>query len=180
MQHSNMKRLLLFSPLFVILAVCLLLFIGLQQDPKKIVSALIGKPIPEFYQTNLLKTEQVLTNKDLPHSTFLLNVWGSWCSYCKQEHPFLMELAKSIKIVGLNYRDRAPHAVAMLTQMGNPFILTINDSKGELALSLGVDGAPETYLIDQYGIVRYRYSGPLNPQVWQQWFVPELNKLEAK
>ncbi len=180
MPHNNMKRVLLFLPILVILAVCLLLFIGLQQDPKKIASALIDKPVPEFYQADLLQAERVLTHKDLPKRVFLLNVWGSWCGYCKQEHSFLMELAKSIDIVGLNYRDKPQNGLAMLTQMGNPFILTINDSKGELALNLGVDGAPETYLIDQHGIVRYRYSGSLNPQVWRQWFVPELNKLEAK
>ncbi|VEI58284.1 periplasmic protein thiol:disulfide oxidoreductases DsbE [Pasteurella multocida] len=175
-----MKRAFLFLPLFVILAVCTLLLIGLQQDPKKIASALIGKPVPEFYQTDLLKIERVLSNKDLPKQAFLLNVWGSWCAYCKQEHPFLMQLSKSIPIVGLNYRDKTSNALAMLQKIGNPFVLVINDSKGEFALNLGVDGAPETYLVDKYGVVQYRYTGPLNAEIWQNYFVPELQHLETK
>lgn len=181
MLHQQQRRnRVVFLPLVILLAVCALLFIGLQQDPKKIASALIGKPVPAFSQADLLHSESQLTQHDLPKQAFLLNVWGSWCAYCKKEHPFLMQLAKSIPIVGLNYRDKPQSALAMLSQMGNPFQLVINDSRGELALNLGVDGAPETYLIDQYGVIRYRYTGPLTPAVWQENFIPEWQKLEAE
>ena len=71
------KKLLVFSPLIIVLGVCLLLLVGLQQDPKKLASALIGKPVPEFYQTNLLIPDKVLTNKDLPKEPHLINIWGS-------------------------------------------------------------------------------------------------------
>ena len=109
------KKLLVFSPLIIILGVCLLLLVGLQQDPKKLASALIGKPVPEFYQTNLLIPSKTLTNKDLPKEPHLINIWGSWCHYCKEEHPFLMELAgQGVKIIGLNYRDKAQSAVEFL------------------------------------------------------------------
>lgn len=175
------RKLIVFLPLMGILAVCALLLLGLQQDPKKIASALIGKPIPEFSQANLMVPQQMLNNRDLPNTFFLLNVWGSWCVYCKQEHPFLMKLAeKGISIVGLNYRDKAQSAVDMLKKMGNPYYLVINDSQGTLAMKLGVDGAPETYLIDPQGIIRYRYSGELNEKTWQQEFEPEIQKWQLK
>ncbi|HDR1344936.1 TPA: DsbE family thiol:disulfide interchange protein [Pasteurella multocida] len=180
LHQQKRKNHFVFLPLVILLAVCALLFIGLQQDPKKIASALIGKPVPTFSQADLLRTERRVTQQDLPQQTFLLNVWGSWCVYCKKEHPFLMQLAKSMPIVGLNYRDNPQNALAMLNQLGNPFQLVINDSRGELALNLGVDGAPETYLIDQYGVIRYRYSGPLTSEVWQEMFIPEWQKLEAE
>ncbi|ATF74510.1 DsbE family thiol:disulfide interchange protein [Pasteurella multocida] len=180
LHQQKRKNHFVFLPLVILLAVCALLFIGLQQDPQKIASALIGKPVPTFSQADLLRTERRVTQQDLPQQTFLLNVWGSWCAYCKKEHPFLMQLAKSMPIVGLNYRDNPQNALAMLNQLGNPFQLVINDSRGELALNLGVDGAPETYLIDQYGVIRYRYSGPLTPEVWQEMFIPEWQKLEAE
>lgn len=170
------KRIILFLPLVLILAICFLLLTGLQQDPKKIASALIGKPVPDFQQTDLLQSERSLTNADLPKTAFLLNVWGSWCTYCQQEHPFLLTLSNQISIVGLNYRDNPQRAVAMLAQKGNPFLFNITDSKGQLALSLGVDGAPETYLVDENGIIRYRYEGVLDQQVWQQHFVPLLTQ----
>ncbi|WP_040975369.1 DsbE family thiol:disulfide interchange protein [Necropsobacter massiliensis] len=172
------KKILLSVPLLLILALCGLLLSGLQQDPKKIASALIGKPIPEFYQADLFETGKMLNNRNLPQGLFLLNVWGSWCVYCQQEHPFLMRLAQQgVKIVGLNYRDNRQGALDMLTKRGNPFVLSIDDSKGTLALKLGVDGAPETYLVDGRGIVRYRYSGELNEHIWQQEFAPLIATL---
>lgn len=174
------RKPIVFLPLIIMLGICALLLIGLQQDPKKIASALIGKPVPEFYQADLLIPENTISNKDLPDKPFLINVWGSWCRYCKEEHPLLMELAdQGIPIIGLNYRDKAQSAVDFLNKLGNPFTLTINDSKGTLAMKLGVDGAPETYLVDAQGIIRYRYSGTIDKNIWQQTLLPELNKLKT-
>ena len=171
------RKVIFFLPLALLLGVCVLLLAGLNQDPKKIASALIDKPVPEFYQANLLDNRQTLSPKDFPKRPFLINIWGSWCGYCQQEHPLLLELAKEIPIVGVDYRDKPQNGIAMLQHMGNPYILVIDDSRGELALKLGVDGAPETYLVDANGIIRYRHSGLLDREIWQKTFVPQLNQL---
>ncbi|QPB43305.1 DsbE family thiol:disulfide interchange protein [Rodentibacter haemolyticus] len=153
---------------------------GLNQDPKKIASALIDKPIPEFYQADLFEPSQTVSPKDFPKKPFLLNVWGSWCGYCKEEHPLLMEIAQTTPIVGIDYRDNPQNGIEMLKRMGNPFVLTINDNHGELALKLGVDGAPETYLVDAHGVIRYRHSGLLDRNTWQQVLVPKIQELMKK
>ncbi|MFZ7307376.1 DsbE family thiol:disulfide interchange protein [Avibacterium avium] len=172
------RKIMVFLPLFLIIGVCGLLLLGLHNDPKKIASALIGKPVPEFYQSDLLEPEINVSNASLPKETYLINVWGSWCAYCKQEHAFLMRLQQQgVPIVGLNYRDKRQNALLMLHEMGNPFHQVIDDSKGLFAMKLGVDGAPETYLVDANGIIRYRYSGPLDQQIWQQEFLPLWQKL---
>ena len=171
------RKVIFFLPLALLLGVCVLLLAGLNQDPKKIASALIDKPVPEFYQANLLDNRQTLSPKDFPKRPFLINIWGSWCGYCQQEHPLLLELAKEIPIVGVDYRDKPQNGIAMLQHMGNPCILVIDDSRGELALKLGVDGAPETYLVDANGIIRYRHSGLLDRETWQKTFEPQLNQL---
>ncbi|OOF66984.1 DsbE family thiol:disulfide interchange protein [Rodentibacter sp. Ppn85] len=174
------KKLLFFTPLLLLLAVCILLIAGLNQDPKKIASALIDKPVPEFYQVDLLDPSQRISPKNFPKQPFLLNVWGSWCGYCKEEHPLLMNIAKTIPIIGINYRDNPQNGREMLKRMGNPFLLTIDDSHGELALKLGVDGAPETYLVDMHGVIRYRHSGLLEPETWENIFVPKIQELMKK
>ena len=171
------RKMIFFLPLVLLLGVCVLLLAGLNQDPKKITSALIDKPVPEFYQANLLDNRQTLSPKDFPKRPFLINIWGSWCGYCQQEHPLLLELAKEIPIVGVDYRDKPHNGIAMLQHMGTPYTLVIDDSRGELALKLGVDGAPETYLVDANGIIRYRHSGLLDREIWQKTFVPQLNQL---
>ena len=174
------KKLIFFAPLFVLLGVCVLLIAGLNQDPKKIASALIDKPVPEFYQDNLHDSSQIVSPKDFPKQPFLLNVWGSWCGYCKEEHPLLIEIAKTLPIVGVDYRDNPQNGIEMLNRMGNPFVLTIDDSQGELGLKLGVDGAPETYLVDENGVIRYRHSGLLDKETWQTVFLPKIEALKNK
>ena len=173
------KKILFFIPLILILAVCALLLVGLQQDPKKIASALIDKPVPEFFQADLQDSNLIRSNKDLPKQAHLINVWGSWCYYCKQEHPLLLELAKQgVAIVGLNYRDKKHNALQYLQHSGNPFVFSIDDSQGKLAMQLGVDGAPETYVVDKYGVIRYRYSGAFDREIMQKIILPELEKLK--
>lgn len=172
-----MNRKLLFLPLILVIAICGLLLAGLQQDPRKISSALIDKAVPEFYLADLIEPQQQLTHQHLPQQWYILNVWASWCTACKIEHPFLTHLSQqNIAIVGLNYRDKRQNALEMLAKMGNPFTLNLFDPQGLFALNLGVDGAPETYLVDQYGIIRYRHSGLLDQQSWQQHFVPIIAK----
>lgn len=141
-----MKKLIFFTPLFVLLGVCILLIAGLNQDPKKIASALIDKPVPEFYQANLHEPSQIVSPKEFPKQPFLLNVWGSWCGYCKEEHPLLIEIAKTLPIVGVDYRDNRQNGIEMLKRMGNPFVLSIDDSHGELGLKLGVDARQKLIL----------------------------------
>lgn len=173
------KKWLLFIPLAVVLAVCALLLVGLQKDPKQIASALIDKPVPEFFQADLQDPNIIRNNKHLPKQAHLINVWGSWCYYCKQEHPLLLELAQQgVPIVGLNYRDRKQNAVQYLQHSGDPFVFSIDDSQGKLAMQLGVDGAPETYVVDKYGVIRYKYSGAFDREVINQVILPELEKLK--
>ncbi|MCK3657691.1 thiol:disulfide interchange protein [Pasteurellaceae bacterium Pebbles2] len=171
------RKILFFLPLLLILGVCGLLLVGLQQDPKKIASALIDRPVPEFFQASLEDPNRIVSNKDLPKEAHLINVWGSWCHFCRIEHPLLKELAaQNVKIVGLNYRDKAQSAVEYLQRFGDPFVLNINDSHGKLAMQLGVDGAPETYIVDKNGIIRYRHSGAFNREMMQKIILPELEK----
>jgi len=110
----------------------------------------------------------------------IIYFWGSWCGYCQQEHPLLMEISKDVPIVGIDYRDKPQNGIAMLERMGNPFILTIDDSRGEFAMQLGVDGAPETYIVDEHGMIRYRHSGYMDRETWLTEIKPKLDELTKK
>ena len=111
----------------------------------------------------------------------LLNVWATWCPACRAEHDYLQQLADSgVAIVGLNYKDEREAALKWLQQLGNPYEFNIYDPKGTLGFDLGVYGAPETYVIDAKGLVRYRHVGEVNERVWQSKFVPLLKALEQE
>ncbi len=109
----------------------------------------------------------------------MLNVWASWCPNCRAEHPLLGELAGSVPLYGLNYRDKGDAARAWLIQAGNPYRAVLADPDGRLALELGVYGTPETYLFAGDGTLLTRHTGELTREVWQRQFAPLLAKARS-
>ena len=161
-----MPRLWLFLPLLVFAALAVLLFRGLSLDPTDIPSALVDQPMPAFEST-LLGSGQRVTQEEFTGKPRLLNVWGTWCPTCIAEHPYLMDLAASgVIISGLNYKDEDELALSWLARLGDPYDMVIKDPEGDIGLNLGVYGAPETYVIDASGIIRYRHVGEVNSRVW--------------
>ena len=176
-----MKRLFLFLPLIVAVAVGVFLFAGIGKDPTKLESVLIGKPVPEFSLESLNDPERRLDTSLLKGEVSLLNVWAEWCPSCWDEHKYLMHLSKDkgVRIVGLNYKDEREAAFRFLNQLGNPYETIIFDPKGKLGFDLGVYGAPETFVIDADGVVRYRHVGVVNQKVWEQELLPVINKAKG-
>jgi len=169
-----------FIPLLAFFALAVLLWRGLYLDPKELPSMLIDKPMPGFALTTV-EGEQV-SNEDLPDGMFLLNVWGSYCLPCLVEHPTFMRLAEEgeIPVVGVNYRDQQDLALRWLDDNGDPFAFSILDESGRFGIDLGVYGAPETYLVDSNGVIRYRHVSVLDENVWREEFLPAINELRAE
>lgn len=171
-----MKRVVLFVPLLLVLVVGVILYAGIGKDPTVLESALIGKPLPAFSLARLDQPEQVLDNRALPQEPFLLNVWATWCPSCDVEHPYLVSLARQgVPIVGLNYKDNRDAALTWLEKKGDPYRFNLFDVAGRLGFELGVYGAPETYVIDAQGIVRYKHVGVVNEDVWRERLQPHLS-----
>ena len=166
----------IFAVLVVVLAV------GLKLDPRYVPSPLIDKAAPAFRLSALEDANATLTKASFSGRSIVLNVWASWCSACRVEHPLLVTLAKeqAIEIIGLNYKDTREAAQAWLTEHGNPYRQNIFDPGGTLGLDLGVYGVPETFVIDRDGIIRHKQVGPLTPEIWQRDIAPLLAKLNAK
>lgn len=150
-------------------------------DPHIIPSALINKPAPEFRLQELGNPTQTFSPSQMRGKVWLLNVWGSWCVACREEHPFLMELSRSgvIPLYGLSWKDKREDALAALKELGDPYVLSASDFDGRVAIDYGITGAPETYLIDKNGIIRYKEVGQLTPAIMEQKILPmvkDLNK----
>jgi len=155
--------------LFAALAAVFLLRLGNVGDPSLIPSALIGSPAPEMDLPPLdgLTANGVrlagLTDEDLRGEVTLVNVWGSWCPPCRQEHPYLLALADDdrFRIAGLNYKDEAADALGFLDELGNPYDAVGVDRSGRNAIDWGVYAAPETFIVDREGVIRYKVIGPV-------------------
>ena len=175
-----MRRLKFFIPVIAFVALAVVLWRGLYLDPKELPSMLIDKPMPGFQLTTV--DGETVSNEDLPDEVFLLNVWGSYCLPCLIEHPTLMRLSEEgeIPVVGVNYRDRQDLALNWLDDNGNPFAFSILDESGRFGIDLGVYGAPETYLVDADGVIRYRHVSVLDETVWREQFIPAITELKAE
>lgn len=166
-------------PLAVFLAIAFFLWRGLALNPREVPSPLIGKPAPAFEVPLLGDESKRLSSAGLHGQVYLLNVWGSWCVSCRDEHPVLVQLAKQrrIPIYGLNWKDKREDAMAWLARFGDPYVGSGVDRDGKVAIDFGVYGAPETYLIDRAGVIRFKYTGPLTWQVIEEKVMPLAAKL---
>ena len=167
-------------PLLLFVALAILLGSRLGTDPGVLPSARLGKPMPEFSMTSLTAPDRLLSVADVKGKVSILNVWATWCISCQVEHPVLMEMARQgVPIIGVNYKDIRQAATKYLELHGDPFLFSVFDEKGDLGLDLGVYGAPETYLLDRDGNIRYRFVGVLDPQKWETELKPRYEALLA-
>ncbi|STY29708.1 cytochrome c biogenesis protein CcmG, thiol-disulfide interchange protein DsbE [Legionella wadsworthii] len=166
-------------PITLFLLLCIFLWRGLSLNPHDLPSAQLGKPLPEFSLPQLQEPNSIFSSTQLRNQVVLLNVWASWCAACIDEQVFMLQLAREgIPIYGLNYKDTRDSAIRWLEQWGNPYQLIVQDTNGTAAIDLGVYGAPETFVIDKKGIIRYRHAGIMTPEVWLKELSPLIKKLE--
>lgn len=165
-------------PLIAFAALVAIFAIGIKRAPEKSVlaSVLIGKPAPEFDLPSLTDTAKRVKSKSQLGKHWLLNVWATWCAQCRVEHPTLLQIQQEgqVPIVGLNWKDNDAGALDWLDQLGNPFTAVAVDKRGHAAIDWGVYGAPETFLVDDKGVVIYKHVGAMTPEVWQREFLPRI------
>jgi len=153
-----MRRWLMLVPLAIFLLVAVFLYRGLYLDPAELPSAMINKPFPEFSLPNV-QGDKTLTKADILGKPALVNVWGTWCISCRVEHPVLNKLAeRGVVIYGINYKDTNADALKWLAEFHNP------------------------YQLDAKGIIRDKYVGVIDEQVWREKLAAKYQALvdEAK
>jgi|SRR5690554_717706 len=169
--NPKLKLAFFLMPLILFLLVAVFLFKGLFSDPTRLDSALVGREVPQFELPDLYQPDVIHDNRIIGQRPLLINVWATWCPTCYAEHTFLNQLLaeEQVYIIGLNYKDDSRGAaVRWLQNLGDPYAINLFDATGLLALDLGVYGAPETYVVDQHGVILYRHVGDLNERVWRR------------
>ncbi|NMG75716.1 DsbE family thiol:disulfide interchange protein [Aromatoleum diolicum] len=167
-------------PLFIFLLLAGFLGYGLKLNPRELPSVLIDKPAPQFRLAQLSAPDVAIANADMRGQVWLLNVWASWCVACRQEHPVLNGFSrqKVVPLIGLNYKDGADDAKAWLREHGDPYDTSLVDADGRVGIDFGVYGVPETFLIDQAGVIRYKHIGPVTPEAVRDVLLPKIAELK--
>ena len=173
-----MKNRFILAPIaFAVFAV--LLALGIMRAPRGeriLQSALIGKPAPQFTLPNLTSPGATVSSTSFQGKPYVLNVWGSWCVTCREEHNTLLQIHEmnEVPLIGVNWRDDEPAALQWLSSLGNPYSQIAVDREGRLAIDLGVSAAPETFLIDAKGVIVYKHTGALTLEAWKREFEPRI------
>lgn len=165
------------APLILVAIMIPVFILGLNRDPSEVPSPLINKAAPQFELPALKQPDRMVGSADYEGQLALLNVWATWCVGCRQEHEYLMQLSAEIDvpIYGLNWRDRRDPALVWLQQLGDPYVASAYDEDGRVGIDWGVYGAPETFLIDEDGVILHKHISPMTEQVWQRDFLPRIN-----
>ena len=173
-----MKKALI--PLGIFLVLVVFLAVGLTRDPHEIPSALIGKPASLFTAPLLDAPEKQFSAKDMLGKVWILNTWASWCVTCRQEHPILLELskAKAVPIIGLDWRDKDADGLKWLARFGNPYDVVVSDNSARIGIDYGVTAAPESFLIDKAGVIRYKQNGMITPEALRDTILPMIRELQ--
>ncbi|HEY5070515.1 MAG TPA: DsbE family thiol:disulfide interchange protein [Caulobacteraceae bacterium] len=154
---------------------------GLDRDPSRLPSTLIGRALPPFSLPPVRVGDPGLKSSDLTGAPRLLNVFASWCVSCRVEHPVLLALkANGVPVDGLDWKDTPAAGAAYLADNGDPYGLVGNDLSGRVGIDLGVAAVPETFVIDRRGKVRYKQIGPIAPQDWERTIKPLMDHLSAE
>ena len=174
------KSLLIPLVVFILLVTLLAFGFGLK-DPHFLPSELINRPFPQFELEDLHESGNNVTVDHIKGKISLVNVWATWCPNCLIEHPELTRVAREegIPLIGVNYNDESEKARAWLARYGDPYQFHIVDNDGRLAIDLGVYGAPETFVVDAGGVIRYRHVGAVTRQVWDDTLAPVIRLLKS-
>jgi cytochrome c biogenesis protein CcmG/thiol:disulfide interchange protein DsbE len=168
-------------PLVVFIVVAVALAVGLGLKPREIPSALIGKPVPTFNLEPVQNFGPGFSSDDLKGQVAIVNVFASWCVPCRVEHGLWAEVAKQgIPIYGLNYKDTPGNASAWLAQLGNPYTRTGADRQGRVGIDWGVYGVPETFVVDEHGMIQLKFIGPVDRASLETKILPKVRELQAK
>lgn len=171
------RRLLLLLPLVGFLVLGGFLYQGLSMNPFERDSALMAREFPAFELSTLDDPERTVDASLLEGQVTLVNVWGEWCPTCKQEMPQLLDLAdRGVRLVGVDYKDTREKGRQFLAEFGNPFEVNVFDPEGTLGFDLGVYGAPETFLVDAEGVIRYHHTGYIKPEDVREVILPEVER----
>jgi len=169
----------LLIPLVLFIGLVAFLLIGLHRDPHEVPSPLINKSAPDFQLQQLNEPAKTISAKEMRGKVWLLNFWGTWCVACREEHPILVKYSKTnaVPIYGVDYKDDRAAAMQMLAEEGNPYTMTLSDPEGRTSIDYGVYGAPESYLIDKQGVIRFKQIGPITDEVWNNKILPLAKQL---
>ena len=157
-------QILVWVGLFALLIVVAL---GLRRSQQGTVQ--VGDTIPSFtltlFDDYTYQNQNEVTLADLKGKVVVINFWASWCKPCEQEAAELeaawryYEPSGEVVFLGIDYVDTEPEARGYLRKFSITFP-NGPDMGTRISQMFRIKGVPETYFIDQNGVLKYVQVGP--------------------
>lgn len=179
---ASPRRLSFAAPLIIAAVISVALAIGMTLNPKDIPSVLIGSPVPDFDLPPVQGRTLGLSGTDLKGEVSVVNVWASWCTECRIEHPLMMTIEErsGVPLHGINYKDRPADAANWLDSLGDPYTRIGADFNGRVSIDWGVYGVPETFVINKKGEIAYKLIGRITEKELNEKILPLIEKLKSE
>lgn len=177
----KLKKFAIWLPVVLFAGLVWVLWQGLMSPKTHNTAPQLDKPAPVFHLADLFDNNSI-DNDIFIGQVSLVNFWASWCAACHDEHAMLLQIATQygVPIIGVNYKDENADAKAWLSRFGNPYQYVISDIKGDMGMDWGVIAVPETFIVDELGIIRYKQSGPINSTLWEETLWPRIMMLQKE
>jgi len=122
----------------------------------------IGSPAPEFSART--SDGQTVQLADYRGKVVVLDFWASWCGPCREELPFLMELAarnkkKPFQLITVNIDDNDENMEKFLSRIWFRYGVLVIDRKKKIPKLYDLETMPTTVFIDREGVIRYWHDG---------------------
>jgi thiol-disulfide isomerase/thioredoxin len=93
----------------------------------------------------------------------MINIWAQWCGPCREEAPYLSEVAKQNKsglmIVGIDHDDPQPELAIEFARLSTWKYPQLSDPDVVLRAALQISGPPQTFFVRPDGTIAYRHAG---------------------
>jgi cytochrome c biogenesis protein CcmG/thiol:disulfide interchange protein DsbE len=165
-------------PAMLFVALALVLVVGLYSPKAKLFAAstMEGKSMPQL-ATRPLEGFKPVNQAALEGKPYVVNMFASWCTPCRQEHPMIKHMADSgIPVIGIAWQDKPEEVKKWFAKDGNPYTMLGMDEGGKSALALGITGVPESFVVDANGVIVFHLAGPLDKNWIQQHVAPYFKK----
>ena len=126
--------------------------------------SLVGDQRPDF--TLGSNRGGLVSSSDFAGKTILLNFWATWCEPCRKEMPMLMDLQRQygptgLQVVGIAL-DNQDSVKSFVSTYGISYPILVGESdvfETSAAYGNSEGVLPYSVLIDNQGIIRWKYAG---------------------